>query len=560
MRRFSDLLDKARALEGRPYGFYKDLKGTWQGEGFALRLVHVQGDPFATPSVAEVWLSPAFHGIPPLFSREEGRVALEDFLLRRFKALLRGLPRVEGMGHSGRVYVGVESPAVLRRAGARYTEKGLYLRFRVGLPAFGRRIAGREAEKLFRALGELLHELRYPLEGLERHVHQVEDHAHIQERLAERGLLAFVGNGSLLPRESGVSERPLKDALPFLSPGRLEVRFHTPHHGEVRGMGLPRGLTLITGGGFHGKTTLLEALVRGVYPHVPGDGREWVVTERSALRVQSEDGRSVAGVDLRPFVKHLPRGRSTAFFSTQDASGSTSLAASILEGLEAGSRLLLLDEDTSATNLLVRDARMQVLVERETLTPLLDRVEELKALGVSLVLVVGGVGDYLELADTVVLMEEYRALDATERAREVARAHPTGRRFGEAVPFFVRERAPLPESFDPRRGRKERVKGRGLRELVFGEETVDLSTLDLLEDGQVRTLGALLKRMAARADGKTPLRVLAEELARLDDPFLLEEAPEAASVRALELAATVNRLRSLEVRPLTALLGQDPLD
>ena len=560
MRRFSDLLDQVRALEGRPYGFYKDLKGSWQGEGFSLRFVHVQGDPFATPSVVEVWLSPAFHKIPPLFTREEGRVALEDFVLRRFKALLRNLPRVEGMGHSGRVYVGVESPAILRRAGARYTEKGLYLRFRLGLPAFGRRIAGKEAERLLKGLLGLLEELRYPLSGLEKHIHQAEDHVFIQERLSDRGLVAFVGNGSLLPRESGVSERPLEGALPFVSPESLEVRFHTPHHGEVRGMGVPRGLTLITGGGFHGKTTLLEALVRGVYPHVPGDGREWVVTERSGLRVQSEDGRSVTGVDLRPFVKNLPQGRSTAFFSTQDASASTSLAAAILEGLEAGSRLLLLDEDTSATNLLVRDARMQALVERETLTPLLDRVGELKALGVSLVLVVGGVGDYLELADTVVLMEEYRALDATARAREVALAHPTGRVFGEKTPFFVRARAPLPQSFDPRRGRRERVKGRGLRELVFGEETIDLSALDLLEDGQVRTLGALLKRMREAADGKTPLRALAESLVRLDDPFLLEEAPEAALVRPLELAATVNRLRSLEVRPLTPVLGNPLVD
>ncbi|MGQ9511116.1 MAG: P-loop domain-containing protein [Thermaceae bacterium] len=548
MRRFSDLLDKVRALEGRPYPFYKDLKGLWTGEGFSLRFVHVQGDPFATPSVVEVWLSPGFHRIPPVFTRKEGRVALEDYLLRRFKALLQNLTRVEGMGHSGRVYVGVDSPAVLPRAGARYTEEGLYLRFRLGLPAFGRRIAGKEAEKLLKSLAHLLHELRYPLEGLEKHVQQVEDHVYIQERLGERGLVAFVGNGSLLPRESGVSQAPLPGALPFESPGRLEARFQTPHQGEVRGMGVPKGLTLITGGGFHGKTTLLEALVHGVYPHIPGDGREWVVTERSALRVQSEDGRSVAGVDLRPFVKNLPQGRSTAFFSTQDASGSTSLAAAILEGLEAGSRLLLLDEDTSATNLLVRDARMQALVERETLTPLLDRVGELKAMGVSLILVVGGVGDYLELADTVILMEEYRALDATEKAKKVAQDHPTGRRYGESTPFFLRDRAPLPQSFDPRRGRREKVKGRGLRELLFGEEVIDLSALDLLEDGQVRTLGSLLKRMREAADGRTSLRVLAERLARLEDPFLLEEAPEAVWVRPLELAAAVNRLRSLQVR------------
>lgn len=314
-------------------------------------------------------------------------------------------------------------------------------------------------------------------------------------------------------------------------------------------MGLPQGLTLITGGGFHGKTTLLEALVHGVFPHVPGDGREWVVTDPLAQRVQSEDGRSMKGVDLRPFVHDLPLGQDTAFFSTEDASGSTSLAAAILEALEMGARVLLLDEDTSATNLLVRDARMQALVRRETLTPILDRVQDFKALGVSLVLVVGGVGDYLDLADTVVLMEAYRPQEVTAEARAIARAHPTGRAFGEPrYPLRAVPRAPLPASFDPRRGRKEKVKGRGLRELVYGEETVDLSALDLFENAQVRALGALFKRLGRLADGRTPLKALVERaLLGVEDLFALEEAPELAWVRPLELAAAANRLRGLRV-------------
>jgi predicted ABC-class ATPase len=318
-------------------------------------------------------------------------------------------------------------------------------------------------------------------------------------------------------------------------------------------MGLPRGLTLITGGGFHGKTTLLEALVHGVHPHIPGDGREWVVTEAWAQRVQSEDGRSVKGVDLRPFVHDLPLGQDTSFFSTEDASGSTSLAAAILEALELGARTLFLDEDTSATNLLVRDARMQALVKRETLTPLLDRVGDLKALGVSLVLVVGGVGDYLDLADTVVLMEEYLPKEVTEEARAVAQSHPTGRLYGEPrYPLKVPPRAPLPESFDPRRGRRERVKGRGLRELLYGEEVVDLSALDLHENAQVRLLGALFRRLERLADGRTPLKALVERALAVEDLFALEEVPELSATRPLELGAAVNRLRGLVVQKLEA--------
>ncbi|WP_298629557.1 ABC-ATPase domain-containing protein [uncultured Thermus sp.] len=552
MRRLEELFPFLASLEGRPYPFYKDLRGVWQGDGFDLRFVHVQGDPFASPSVVEVRYPAKAAARLRVFAHPVGRVAVEDFLLRALKARFRNLPHLGGSGHSGRVFVEVESPKVLRRAGAHLAPQGLYLRFRVGLAASGRRILGKEAARLFRALADhlrgFLEELE--VEKLLAHVHQAEDFAHIQERLPQRGLVAFVGEGAILPRESGVSQRPLKGAVPFQSPPSLRVSFRVPHKGEVLGMGLPEGLTLITGGGFHGKTTLLEALVHGVHPHIPGDGREWVVTHARAQRVQSEDGRSVVGVDLRPFVHDLPLGQDTSFFTTEDASGSTSLAAAILEALELGAKVLLLDEDTSATNLLVRDARMQALVRRETLTPLLDRIGDFKALGVSLVLVVGGVGDYLDLADTVLLLEEYRPREVTQEAKAIAQAHPTGRAFGEPrYPLAVVSRAPLPESFDPRRGRKARVKGRGLRELVYGEEVVDLSALDLFENAQVRALGAWLQRLWRLADGRTPMARLVERaLAEGEDLFGLEETPELAEVRPLELGAAVNRLRALEVR------------
>jgi predicted ABC-class ATPase len=550
-RSYGDLLALLSALEGKPYPFYKDLKGVWRGEGFSLRFVHVQGHPFASPSVLEVRYREGLEGLR-VYGALEGRIALEDFLLRSLKARLRSLPRVGGSGHSGEVYVAVESPKVLKRAGAHLGEE-LHLRFRLGLPAHGRRILGKEAARLFQALWEHLRGFLQDLDtrALLAHVHQAEDFAYIQKRLPEWGLVAFVGDGAILPRESGVSQRPLKGVIPFASPPSLRVAFPVPHAGEVLGMGLPRGLTLITGGGFHGKTTLLEALVHGVHPHIPGDGREWVVTEAWAQRVQSEDGRSVKGVDLRPFVHDLPLGQDTSFFSTEDASGSTSLAAAILEALELGARTLFLDEDTSATNLLVRDARMQALVKRETLTPLLDRVGDLKALGVSLVLVVGGVGDYLDLADTVVLMEAYRPQEVTEEARAVAQSHPTGRLYGEPrYPLKVPPRAPLPESFDPRRGRRERVKGRGLRELLYGEEVVDLSALDLHENAQVRLLGALFRRLERLADGRTPLKALVERALAVEDLFALEEVPELSATRPLELGAAVNRLRGLVVQKL----------
>jgi predicted ABC-class ATPase len=318
-------------------------------------------------------------------------------------------------------------------------------------------------------------------------------------------------------------------------------------------MGIPEGVTLITGGGFHGKTTLLEAIQRGVYPHVPGDGREWVVSRFGAVKVRSEDGRAVTGVDIRPFIDNLPGGKSTASFSTQDASGSTSLAAAILESIEADAEALLLDEDTCSTNLLVRDARMRAMVRRETITPLVDRVREsYEVLRVSTLLVVGGSGDYLDEADTVILMEDYLPRDATEEARRAAQQQSTGRvKAIPSKPLRVTTRAPLPESFDPRKGHREQVKTRGLRELVFGEEVIDLSALEqLVDDSQARAIGAMLKGLGALARPNVPLSDLLRDLfvkVEADGLYALEHSPELAMPRPFEVAAAINRLRGLKV-------------
>jgi predicted ABC-class ATPase len=318
-------------------------------------------------------------------------------------------------------------------------------------------------------------------------------------------------------------------------------------------MGMPQGVTLITGGGFHGKTTLLEAVQFGIYPHVPGDGREWVVTRDDVVKVRSEDGRSVIGVDLRPFIHDLPAGRDTAAFTTQDASGSTSLAAGILEALEVGSGVLLLDEDTSATNLLIRDARMQKLVRKETITPLIDRVRQMsRSLKVSTILVVGGSGDYLEVADHVILMEDYLPREVSARAGQVATDHPTGRATGDpAHSLAVTSRRPHPRSFDPRRGRRQKVKARGLRELLFGEDVIDLTALEqLVDNSQARAIGVLLKRLESVTRTRPTLKEAVEQLLEEVDAIglrTLDPSPELALPRSYELAGAVNRLRNLRV-------------
>jgi predicted ABC-class ATPase len=561
VRALNDLVSVLLSIDGKGYGAYKQIVGAWEGDGITLFVDHVQQDPFAAPSRIRLRIPQDVHGIPmDLWHGRPRKMAVEDYLLRTFARAARSFPRGEGSGRSGEIRVDAGGAEMLERTGCELRADALQLRFRVGLPAAGRSILGRKAADL---LADRLPEAARTVwwanmdrEAVRAWADLAEDHAALQEELPRRKLVAFVRDGSILPRASGVSQQPLADAVPFVSPESMRVTLSTRHHGQVSGMGIAEGVTLVTGGGFHGKTTLLEALQRGVYPHVPGDGREWVVTRFGAVKVRSEDGRAVTGVDVRPFIDQLPGGKATSTFSTQDASGSTSLAAAILESIEVGAEMILLDEDTCSSNLLVQDELMQTLIRKETITPLIDRARELHdTLGVSILLVVGGSGDYLTIADRVVLMEDYLPRDATEEAHRIAREHPPGRsRDHPKHPLRVTARAPLPQSFNPRGRQRERVKARGLRELVYGEDTIDLTALEqLVDDSQVRAIGELLRRCRTLAHHGRPLRDLVRELfSEIDRQGLygLAASPELAMPRPFDVAGAINRLRGLVIEQI----------
>lgn len=558
MKSITELDALLTSLDRRPYSAYKRIRGGWAiDQGRALFVDHVQADPFARPSRVRLQIAAEAHGHPrSRFEQPARRIGLCDLVLRRFAE--RALALVRERDRHAQLSIDIGGAAILERSAAFIDRESgtLELRLRVGLPARGRSVLGQAAATL---LAQVLPEAARAVDAAELDEREVdawcnlvEDHAHLQRALHAHGLIAFVRDGSVLPRARGDSQSPLPGAVPFESPPSLRVELDTLHHGRVRGMGIGTGVTLVTGGGFHGKTTLLDALEKGIVPHVPGDGREWVVTRADAVKVRSEDGRSIAGVDLSPFVGALPGGVSTREFSTHDASGSTSLAASIVESLEIGARVLLMDEDTCATNLLIRDARMQRLIERETIVPLVDRVRALCAAEqASVVLVLGGSGDYLEVADRVLLMESFRAIDATARAAEVVRALPVPARPPiEAPAHWSRPRVPLAESFDARKGEREKVQVRGRREIVFGHETLDLSALEqLVDDSQARTIGILLREARRACGHETTLVALVERLLARASAGLhvLEDSPELAMIRPFELAAAINRLRSLRV-------------
>ncbi|MEU5871541.1 ABC-ATPase domain-containing protein [Glycomyces sp. NPDC047369] len=547
-----DLSNELTALEGTSYGRYKSLRGKWWTGQAILDILKVQSDPYAPPSRVELRfdaesadLVPEWHATP------ERRRALAVLLAKRFrKACPTRDLRIDAGGQE-----------ILRRASCQVGEDGSVV-FRLGaqFPGHGRRIAGRQAARLLcedlpdaaddaLAVGE---------EEAGTWVRHADDVAALRKQVSDTGLVAFVADGSMLARRSGVDDRPMEAGVPFRSPDSLAVEVELPHAGKLRGMGIAPGVTLVVGGGFHGKSTLLRALESGVWDHVPGDGRDFVVADPATVKVRAEDGRAVTGVDVHAFVDHLPSGDDTRHFSTENASGSTSQAAAIVESLEAGARVLLIDEDTAATNLMIRDARMQELVakDREPLTPLVDVVRSMAdEHGVAVVLVMGGSGDYMDVADRVVLMDAYVPEDVTERAKALA-AKPTGRRV-EAEGFRMpRARVVDARSVSSESRGKQKIRADDTDGLRFGESEIDVRAVEQITDQSMTAgIGYAIEAAVRQGwiDGKA---TMAEALDRLDAAFEAEgqevllrvRDADFAVPRRFEVAAALNRMRELRVR------------
>ena len=561
MQSLSALRERLHRIDGRGYKAYKDIRGTYATAELELEVVHVQGDPFAAPSLVAVLVPHAVAGFGPWYYEGERRVAFADWILRRVDRACRRLERVGGSGKSG--MIGVDSPGqeVLERTACRVRPDGIEVRLSVGLPAAGRRVLGRAAATLLcDQLPQLVRDACRPDDkaALRRHICAVEDQRALRAQLDEAGLVAFLADGACLPRRSGVDDRPMAEgAVPLCAPDELAVTFEAPHAGPLRGLGIRRGISLIVGGGFHGKSTLLAAIERGIDDHIPDDGRDLCVSDPRLFAIRAEDGRRVEGVDISPFIDNLPGGRDTTHFRSDDASGSTSQAASVIEALEAGARALLIDEDTAATNFMFRDARMQALIakDREPITPFVDRVRDLyRDRQVSTVLVIGGSGDYFDVADQVLALHDYEVEDVTPRAKAIAAE--TGLRDRPSQPFpQPPPRAPQRGCIDASRGKRDaKIGSFDLHTIELGRERIDVSAVrGLVATGQLRAIGRALHWIGQRLDGKAHVADLLDAveaairdkgLDALDD----RRRGDLVAFRRLELAAALNRLRSLSVR------------
>lgn len=496
------LRQQLSSIHRKSYPAYKTLKGIYDFKHFLLSIDHVQGDPFASPSHLSIQVPAKIAAFPAFcFSAKNVRIAVQDYLLRKFSQQLSIYNfKAKGSGKSGSISTSVCGQEVLERTACEISSDFVTVRFTVGFPANGRTINAFELEKiLFEFLPSCVEKsLLYKnlsQKAVESVVFLAEDQEFLRQELKKRQLVAFVANHSILPRESGISQKPMKNAVPFQSPASLETEITLPHKGKIKGMAIPQGITLIAGGGYHGKSTLLTALEDGVYNHIAGDGREFVLTDSSAVKLRAEDGRFIKDVDISLFINDLPNGKDTHCFSTLDASGSTSQAAGIVEGMEAGSTLFLLDEDTSATNFMVRDGFMQQVISRdkEPITPFLERAPQLfSKAGISTILVAGSSGAFFHIADTVIQMDRYQALDITEKVKKLCSHYPLPP--SSVSDFCMPSSKRIMSSTKKSTYKDFKMKCHSKDSFSIGKDTLDLRYIEQLTDKeQTAALGELLR-------------------------------------------------------------------
>lgn len=570
MEKPNRLRSQLYGIDGKDYAVYQSLRGKHDFSRFSLFIDQIPKDPYAPAytGIYRVRVKKSEAGFKDdMLNPSIRSIALRDFLARTFFSNCEKLSKGRrGTGNSGLITIAEPSQCILDRSSVMISDENIEVRFFIGLPSSGRKIASSLAnEMLFDELPAIVSASLF-LENLDsdhiyRHVGTAEDAEYLRNDLPSKNLVAFIADEAILPRRSGVDERPLDSnhVVPFRSPESMRYEFHLPNRGRITGMGIEKGITLVVGGGYHGKSTLLRALEVGIYNHLPDDGREFCVSLSDSVKVRASNGRYVANVDISAFLQNMPYQLDTGSFSTDNASGSTSQASSISESIEAGVSTFFMDEDTCAANFMIRDRRMQELVSKqdEPITSFIDCIKPLyDQTGLSTILVMGGSGDYFEVADKVIQMKEFRAYEITGKAHDVARKYPTGR--SDEFSHFPKselKRYPLINTIDSRNEYGHiRISSSNANELVFGKTVIDLSDVEqLAEKAQTKAIGLAILSFQKKMNAMMSVREIVEAVIKkiheegidcLDSRL----TGDIAAFRPIELAATINRMRGLEFR------------
>lgn len=569
------------SISDQSYQNIQKLRGDFQFPGYIFSFLKIQGSPGANPaSIATVKVPIEDSQLPEQFlSSPSNRLAVADFLIRRFnQGIDKFAQQNRGKQGSGSFHIIILGQKMLERDSVLFTEDTVELRFIFSLPAkcSGNQFDAEQAwlmlEQELKAIVDFaLYYQKYNEEtknSLGRFLEIQQSRLQIKQYMESNGLCVFINNGASLPRQSGVDDRPAMGAeiKNFQSPEISQIEIPLSANESIKGMAIKEGISCITGGGYHGKSTLLQAILSGVYAHIPDDGREYIVTREDAVFIRAEEGRSICNVDISPFIGPLPNGVKTENFSTENASGSTSQAAAMVEAIEMGSRFLLFDEDSCATNFLIRDELIKKVLDlaKEPINPLITTVRSIwKQHHISMIFVVGGLGIFLQKADTCLLMDNYQCKDITTKVRkelgEIAEENGNHLNFSSV-------RLLLADNFDPsytnQRLKKElpkRIKDlrNAPRQLEYGMDLINLEALpQIVEAPQLLSVGycLLVLRQAMQEQGGQIqpidywLKWLYKKLDQQGMPFLQPDYPGTLSLpRKYEVGAAINRIRSLKI-------------
>lgn len=569
MLNYNILKQKLSSLDKRDYGKYQKLVGSYDYPLFKLIIEQIPKDPYAPPHTGIYRIQVKRNDeriINMKFTSKIQKVAFTDFLTRCFfKESKKFCKGIRGTGHSGLITINEPGQCILERSSVVVTDEIIELRCFLGMSANGRIVTADIAEEmLFTELPKIVEEslLKENINqnALKKHIEVAEDSEYLRDKLDKLGLIAFIANGSILPRQSSDSDKPMSSekAITFKSPESLTFEIKLPNAGYIKGLGIKKGITLVTGGGYHGKSTLLSVLERGIYNHVPSDGREYCVSNIKTAKIRAYSGRYVVKTDISTFINNLPLNQDTTSFSTNNASGSTSQAANIVEAIEIGAEVLLMDEDTCATNFMIRDNKMQQLVDKkdEPITTFIDRVKQLyEQKGISTILVLGGVGEYFDVSDCVIQMLEYEPFDVTLKAHHITNKTHTKRKVeSDNSNITINERIPLSKSISAvNKHGKFSIFAKDVHRLNFGNQVVDITDLEqLIELSQTKALGYAIEYAKKYMDDKTTLLEVVKHVASDIEENSLDVVSDKISghfarFRELELAFAINRLNGFDV-------------
>lgn len=511
-RFYSESAAGYHASEMQPKIFeYQGLKFRFSGTGFRtpekqimqvyipLEMLKLTDLPKELIPVEDYILRTFSHSINEL-SASHGNTNKEAFIvITQNKQSVRSREQCSFQAQTVNEIMTMRNGAVYDPIGAAYdsTEKSVCIKIHINMALInGVTINGKSSFRAIKELLELIYRktIEFNLDECNYYIETYKKQQYIRKYLADNGYIAFIANNSILPRYNGTS-KPLADAIPFVSPTENEIKIYFNDGTVMPGMGIKKGITVITGGGYSGKSTLLDAIESGIYNHIPKDGREFVITCDTALKIYAEDGRPVNNLDMSPFYKYFPDNTDPHSFSTSHASGSVSQAANIIEAVYAGSELLLIDEDRSATNFMIRDKNMRLVVEKEPIIPYTDRVRELyEEKGVSSVLVIGGSSEYLSYADTVILMEYYKAKDITNYVKSLdSLPKQSG---GEQSAYWTKGRYMIPIETNKEFVYFKIVTTENAKKIILDEYSSDITLLtSLISENQLSMLAYITEQL-----------------------------------------------------------------